>query len=268
MNMRRLQKMGMALAGVAVLTLAAGDAPAVGAGFNSAFRNHRNSAETGSADTVSGFRFWLSGDRIGIRCSNDWSAPITELAAETFEMTEAAVVEALQTGAVLIELAQDETQEWKFKFKLIERMNELIDQAVAQGLISEQMAMNLKAATPSLASFLSENGGGPYWGKGFLGGKGWGTWRNETAVFLEMTVEDLAVALLNGTSLGDLTEGMGKDVDELIDILLADFHQTVDLMVENGVLTPEQADRIMVWAEFILGRLIYTNGPCSAAAVH
>lgn len=200
------------------------------------------------------------------RCSRDWSAPINALAAETFDMTEADVLDALHNGAVLVELAKNTAQVWEFKFKLIERINALIDEAVAAGILPEEIANQLKlTASPAMAEFLAENGGGPYWGKGFLGGKAWGTWRKEATAYLEISVEQLAVAMYNGESLGEITESLGKDVDGLIDVLMADINGTLDTLVEKGILTREQADKIAMYGEFALGYVIYTNGPCSRA---
>ncbi len=200
----------------------------------------------------------------GDRCSRDWNVGINQAAAETFGMSVDEVIEALHNGAVLVELAENQRQVLLFKAKLMEQLNEQIDQAVTEGRISEDVANRLKAALPALANFVAENGGGPYWGQAFAGGKGWGLWREDVSAYLEMSIEELAADLLSGQSLGEITEAQGQSVDGLIDLLLTEAAERLSNAVEKGLLTQEQADKIYGFLQKMMGRLIYTTGPCSA----
>lgn len=223
----------------------------------------RNLAETEVGALASGLPVAVDAGALGDEfCSKDWGAPINALAAETFGMTEEAVVDALHRGAVLLELAETRAQEWEFMFNMVDRINALIDEAVAAGVITEAQAAMLRRAAPALAAYVSENGGGPYWGSGLLAGKFWGLWRYDVTDYLAIPLEDLAAELRSGVTVGELTESLGKDVDGLVSILTRDFNAVLDRLVADGVIPPERADFLRIVADKIVLRLIYATPPC------
>ena len=196
-------------------------------------------------------------------CQSNWDAAINTTVAEAYGMTTDDVVTGLQHGATLAELAPTQRQLLALQAELVLQRNERIDQAVADGVISEDLGDTLKLLVPQTVNFLVTNGGGPYWGQGGNGGRIWGLWRDTAASYLDMSVEEMAEALLAGDSLGDVADAQGADVDGLVDALLAGIQERLDQAVTSGLLTPEQADRISAGLHTAVSRFIYTSGPCS-----
>ena len=199
----------------------------------------------------------------GARCEEDWVGPLNAAAAEVYGMSESEVVTRLHQGATLAELAQEEAEKVELQKAIIGIQSQQIDRAVARGWLSEERASRLKLLLPRASSKLMEYGGGPYWGQGFAGGKRWGIWRDEVAAYLSLSVEEMAEALLNGQSLGELTKTQGKDVTGLVELLLAKAKTRLAEAVADGRLTQARADRIAEFLEKNITRLIYNTGPCS-----
>ena len=197
------------------------------------------------------------------RCQQDWTVPINAAAAEAYGLTEAEIVAALHNGAVLAELADSPAEIARLEAALIRLRAQKIDEAVEAEVLTGEQAAKLKAALPVLTGQLLENGGGPYWGNGLAGGRRWGSWRDDVAAYLELSIEELAVALDSGQSLGEITEAQGLDVAEVVNILLANAENKIEQAVENDILNQEQADRILEFLEANMTILIYSNGPCS-----
>jgi len=202
------------------------------------------------------------------RCQSTWDDNVDAMAAAAYNMTAADVMSGLQHGATLAELAPSQRELLALQGQLALQRNERIDQAVADGIINEKQGNTLKLLVPQSVNFLVTNGGGPYWGQGFSGGRIWGKWRESAASYLNLSLEELADALLAGNSLGELAEMQGADVDGLLVALLADIQEKLDQAVESGLLTQEQADKISERLRLGVSRFIYTTGPCSSATLN
>jgi hypothetical protein len=206
----------------------------------------------------------LSGDiPAGARCERDWLAPINDAAAGIFGITAAELVTQLHHGATLAELAGNEAQKVKLQKAIIDIQSGQIDEAVANGWIDETQAAQLKLVLPLTSANLVQNGGGPYWGQGFSGGRRWGMWRDDAAAYLELTPAAIADALYSGQSLGGLTEAQGKDVAGLVNLLLTEANTRLAQAVAEGKITQAQADRMTKFLEQNLAKIIYSTGPCS-----
>ena len=79
------------------------------------------------------------------RCEIAWAAPINAAAAEAYGMTEDEIVVGLHAGATLKELADNPLEVQALAAALRGRVNEKIDKALADGLITEEQAAMLRA---------------------------------------------------------------------------------------------------------------------------
>jgi hypothetical protein len=201
-------------------------------------------------------------------CQSAWDDSVDLIAAAAYNMTAAEVVTGLQHGATLAELAPSQRELVALQGQLALQRNERIDQAVADGIITGEQGNVLKLLVPQSVNFLVTNGGGPYWGQGFSGGRIWGKWRESAAAYLNLSLEKLADALLAGNSLGELAEMQGADIGGLVVALLVGIQEKLDKAVESGLLAPQPADRISEGLRMGVSRLIYTTGPCSSATLN
>jgi hypothetical protein len=197
------------------------------------------------------------------RCQNGWAETLTETVANEYDMTQAEAASALQNGATLAQLAPSSAKLLSLKETLIYQRYERVDKAVAGGLIDEEKGETLKLIVPQSIERLVENGGGPYWGQGVVGGRMWGVWRDEAASYLNLSTTDMAASLLLGESLGQLAESQGVEGDGLVEALLAGIQARGDLAVDVGFLSPEKADWASQKLHTIVSFLINSHGPCS-----
>ena len=77
---------------------------------------------------------------------------------------------------------------------------------------------------------------------------------------LGLTVDELQALHGDGQSLGDIAEGQGVDVDEVVDVLVAPLAERLDEAVAGSLITQERADERLANAE---ERIEYRieNGP-------
>jgi hypothetical protein len=153
--------------------------------------------------------------------------------------------------------------------------NDEIDQAVADGELTQEQADRLKEKLDDLpegAPFLHGFGpkfGGPgfgfemrgapgAFGFGFIGpGLGGEDYQQKLADFLGVSVEDLRSELqADGANLASVAEAHGKSRDELKTFIVDEVTTALDARVADGDLTQEQADDILAKAEGVVDHMI------------
>jgi hypothetical protein len=136
-----------------------------------------------------------------------------------------------------------------------------VDQAVEDGLLTQQQANRLKTAidkqeVPMLGPGLHR--GGPGGGHHF----GFRMHKLEAAAkYLGMSQEALDKALQNGKTLAQVAKDQGKSVDGLVDALLAEHKAKIAQAVKNGKLTQKEADEFTAGLEKRLTDLVNGRFP-------
>lgn len=115
-----------------------------------------------------------------------------------------------------------------------------VDAAVEAGRLTEEQGEELKTRIDSSEFPLLGFGHGP--GHGHFG-----HFRDldAAASYLELTEEELRTALAEGQTLAEVAEERDKDVDGLIDALVASATEELDQAVDDGRLTEEQKQSIL-----------------------
>ena len=101
-------------------------------------------------------------------------------------------------------------------------------------------------------------------GGGLLGVEGQAA-DEAAAKVLGMSVEDLQAALREGSTLADLAKKQGKDVDTLVDALVAVAKERVAEGVKAGKITQETADRIEKTLEQRVRTVVQNGRPAFGA---
>ena len=119
---------------------------------------------------------------------------------------------------------------------------EMIDQAVADGKLTEEEAADLRekiesGELPGLFPFIGRHHGPAFPRLHYLV-------IEAAADTLGMEVDDLKAELRDGNSLADVAETQGVSVDDLKAGILENVQATLDQKVADEDLTQEQADRI------------------------
>lgn len=144
-----------------------------------------------------------------------------------------------------------------------------IDEAVAAGDITKEEGDALKervragdvpAILPSLRGPGPELG--PFGRDGVIGpGRFAGTDLPDTAAdYLGMTEAAVREALRDGKSLADLAKDKGKSVDGLKSALRGELRRAADRAVDDGVLTKQQADRLVEKFSNAVNELVEQRG--------
>lgn len=186
----------------------------------------------------------------------------TNAAVTATGLTAEEVTTTLQGGATLAELAGSPEEIAALQQVISQQALIRIDEAVAKGVITAERAAHLKQRLDKAVERLVTNGGGPYWGEG-RGGLFWGNWRTEAAAYLDMTTSELAAALAAGESLADLATAQGKSVEGLVEVLSAKAATRLQTAVAEGLITQEEADRLLARLTTVLTRMVQGEGPCS-----
>ena len=117
----------------------------------------------------------------------------------------------------------------ELKVAIDEARDETIDEAVAEGRLTEEQAERLR------------EGGFPFHRRLHRAG---GHILDAAADVLEMEKDDLVVELREGNSLADVAAAQGIGVDGFKAQLLAEVQADIDAKVADGTITQEQADRL------------------------
>jgi lambda repressor-like predicted transcriptional regulator len=185
---------------------------------------------------------------------------LLDTAADYIGMTEAAIRKALRDGKSLADLAKDKGKSVDgLKKALRGAIRKDADKAVEDGVLTKQQADRLVEKFSDDVDELVEQSGslgpefgfrGPGFGLGPLGPleKGISPRADlmETAAnYLSMTEAAVREALRDGKSLADLANVKGKSVDGLKKALRDAIRKDADKAVEGGVLTKQQAHRLV-----------------------
>ena len=134
---------------------------------------------------------------------------------------------------------------------------ELLDEAVADGRVSEDKAAKIRERIES-----SEGGFGPF-GRGFKGGfaHGYrlghlGAGAEDLAEFLGISVEDLRAALADGQSPAQVAEANGSSAEQLSAYLLGELETRLAEAVANGKVDQARADEVLANAAEKIDRFI------------
>ena len=117
----------------------------------------------------------------------------------------------------------------ELKVAIEEARDETIDEAVAEGRLTEEQAERLR------------EGGFPFHRRLHRAG---GHILDAAADVLEMEKDDLVAELREGNSLADVAAAQGIGVDGFKAQLLAEVQADIDAKVADGTITQEQADRL------------------------
>jgi lambda repressor-like predicted transcriptional regulator len=188
---------------------------------------------------------------------------LLDTAADYLGMTEAAIREALRDGKSLADVTKDKGKSVDGLKKAVrDAIRTDADQAVEDGALTKQQADRLVEKFSDAVDELVEQSGspglefgfrGPGFGLGPLGPLGPlekgifpGADLMETAAdYLGMTEAAVREALRDGKSLADVAKDKGKSADGLKKALRGAIRRDADKAVEDGVLTKQQADRLV-----------------------
>lgn len=137
---------------------------------------------------------------------------------------------------------------------------ELLDEAVADGRITEEQAAEIRERI--------ESGEAPLFPKHRPQHcRGAGVAR-EAAEFLATTPEEVLAGLQSGQSLAQIAEANGKTAEELAAFLLDELEEYLAQAVANGRSTQERADEILASAPEKIDKLINHEGPVRCVPRH
>jgi lambda repressor-like predicted transcriptional regulator len=186
-----------------------------------------------------------------------------ETAADYLGMNTAEVREALRDGKSLAELAKDRGKSVEgLKSALRDAIREDADQAVEDGLLTREQAARFAEKLSAGVDELVETGrhglkfgfGGPALEYGPVGpakpgplpaGRPGADLIGTAVEYLGMDAAEVREALRDGTSLADLARDKGKSVEGLKNALRNGIRKDADQAVEDGLLTREQANRLV-----------------------
>ena len=147
---------------------------------------------------------------------------------------------------------------------MTESQFEIIDEAVAEGRLTEEQAAKLKER---IAEY------GPQWiigrrdrdGKALCHGARLVT--GAAAEVLGKEPVEVAQAVKSGESLAEQAEAQGMSLEEFTAALLAAVKSTLQTKVDEGKITQEQSDRVFGVIEVHIGRIVNFegqggDGPC------
>lgn len=140
-----------------------------------------------------------------------------------------------------------------------ETQNDMIDDAVANGRLTEQQGQALKeriASGNGIVRFMPGHHGIARHAFGILDIN-----LDTIAAEIGMTGDELRAELEGGATLTDLITDQGSTVEAVVDGLVADAETNLEEAVANGSLTQDQADRILATLPERLTRMIENGGP-------
>jgi polyhydroxyalkanoate synthesis regulator phasin len=144
-----------------------------------------------------------------------------------------------------------------------ETTNEMIDEAVADGRLSEERADALRERVESGNGFFRMMPESHGFGMHRAGPISFGI--ESIADTLGITTDELRAELDAGSSLSEIIAAHGSTVDAVVDALMADTEAELTQAVENGDLSQEQADRMLENLPEHLTRMIEGGFPGDCA---
>ncbi|TAK36022.1 MAG: hypothetical protein EPO21_04245 [Chloroflexota bacterium] len=165
-------------------------------------------------------------------------------------------------GSFLSKLAANlGISEDKLKSAIKDTENQIIDEGVQQGKITQDKADKLKERiqnSPNRFGFFGIRG--PHMG-GRFGGMapvkiGVNQVVSETAKILGMSTNDIQTQLRSGESLADIAKSKNVDRQVLIDKLVTQLSAAIDQRVKDGKLTGEQATKLKSQLPQMVGKVV------------
>lgn len=134
----------------------------------------------------------------------------------------------------------------ELKSAVQETQTEMVDEALADGRLTEEQAATMKerieAGEGRFSCMPGRGHGGPRHGHGILGRVlNLGVIADE----LDITTDELREQLAGGATLAEIIEDNGGSVDGIIAILIAQAQEALDQAVANGRITQGQADEML-----------------------
>lgn len=139
--------------------------------------------------------------------------------------------------------------------------SQLLDQAVADGKITEVEAQKIRDRIASGDVLFPFRGRGHGHGHGFGCGFEAVELLGQTAAFLGVTAQDVMDGLHNNQSLAQIAEAHGKTADGLSSYLYDQLKTCLDQAVQNGRITQAQEDTILSNAQARIAEIINHAGP-------
>ena len=131
---------------------------------------------------------------------------------------------------------------------------ELVDEAVADGRITEEKAAEIRTRI--------ESGEGPFFAKrphrGYHHG---GNVVGQVAEFLGLTTQEVTEALQGGQSLAQIAEAQGVSTDKLVTFLLGELEARLAEAVDSGKIDQARADEKLANASERITQMINREGP-------
>ena len=143
---------------------------------------------------------------------------------------------------------------------------ELIDEAVAEGKLTEEQAAKLKERIEEYGPLSviglrqRKDGHGPCRGAKLVLGA--------AAEVLEMERGEIIEAVRSGQSLAEIAEGQGMSVEEFTVALLEAIKAKLDAKVVEGAITQAQADRVFAEIESEIDKIVKFEGQPGLAPCH
>jgi polyhydroxyalkanoate synthesis regulator phasin len=139
-----------------------------------------------------------------------------------------------------------------------ETQNEMIDEAVADGTLTQEQADQLKERVGEGGFVFPFRGMGPGhgWGEGGIRG----VTPEAAAEVLGMTVDELRDAMSDGSTLAEVAEAQGMSVDAFETALLDQVQTQLDQLVADGTLTQTQADEQFQRVEDNIDDIVNSQG--------
>ncbi len=176
----------------------------------------------------------------------------------------------LRDGATIAEIAGDQTDE--VIAALVSEQETRIDEAVADGKLTEERAEKVRAALAAQVEAMV-NGDHPtgiglfgmdrFHGRGGFGGFGFkgGFSLDSIAEVLGLTPDELHEQLSAGSSIADIAESANVDIEDIVDTALASLGEKLDALVADERLTQERADEIRAGTADMIESMINGDMP-------
>ena len=180
--------------------------------------------------------------------------PHLETVAEVLGLDADDLAAQLKDGASLAEIA-GEAKVQSVIDALVAEHNTRIDEAVADGRLSEERAEEVRAAVADRVEAMV-NGEHPagiapfgmdrFHGRGGFDGFGFKDHFGLDGIAgeLDLSVDELKESLAGGSTLAEIADEQGITTDSLIEAALAGLEEKLDALVTDGRLTQERADEI------------------------
>ena len=146
----------------------------------------------------------------------------------------------------------------KLKDAFKQASNEIVDEKVAAGTITEEQAKNIKEKIAN-EDFRGPGFGGP----GMKGGHKFGLRQDfaEVAEFLGMEEKDLMTELQNGKTLVQIGATKGKTEAQLRELLSTKFDERVKKALDDKNITEDQANKMKEKKDEMINRLLTGTMP-------